>query len=279
MVIINVTYDQGFQNNPQARNAFQAAVDVWANTLISPQPIRINAFYDGVPAALGLIGICIPNGVRGFQGAPNPHWWYVSALGKRLANADLNPNVADMDVHISNTLPNWCFTTGNQPCPPNQLDFMTNALHEICHGLGFISLFTVGGPPLTGEYGRITANMLPPTSFPFPNLDGWASVLGATAQNALAQTVIGNPNVQSTPSAQLANRITRQDAAFGPPLLRGQNATYEAYAPAPFELFSSMDHLEQGTFPHSLMRPALAPGEVIRAPDAPVMDILRGMGW
>ena len=52
---IIVTYDAGFQANPAARAAFQAAVEIWQSTISTPVTIRVSAFANASRVLLAAI--------------------------------------------------------------------------------------------------------------------------------------------------------------------------------------------------------------------------------
>jgi len=130
----------------QARlNAFEHAADVLAQLLVSTVVIRVDAQID--PLGPNILGSAGPNTVhRDFSNALVANTWYVQALANKLAGQDLDPNTSDINATFSSNFSNWYFGLDENP-PIGQFDFATVVLHEITHGLGFLSLVDV----LTGE--------------------------------------------------------------------------------------------------------------------------------
>ncbi|UCE90366.1 MAG: hypothetical protein JSW10_06015 [Pseudomonadota bacterium] len=135
----------------QARlNAFQYAANLAAQMLDSPQEIRIGAALvplggDPFGAVLGFAG---PSFVDwNFGGAPRADTAYVTAVADRLSNSDLNPGEPDV-IAIFNSEVDGDFVLGssrwyyglNGSGSSGDSDFVTVVLHELLHGLGFLSL-------------------------------------------------------------------------------------------------------------------------------------------
>jgi hypothetical protein len=142
-----VTYN-GFP--AEARAAFQAAVDVWAARLSSPVPVVVVANW--TPLGGNVLGSAGPDQFyRGFSGAPNATTWYPSAVANRLAGRDLGSGRPDIVANFNSTYSNWYYgTDGNTPA--GRFDLMSVVLHELGHGLGFVSSFYISGS--TGVYGQ-----------------------------------------------------------------------------------------------------------------------------
>ncbi|MFQ5755182.1 MAG: CFI-box-CTERM domain-containing protein [Acidiferrobacterales bacterium] len=137
----------------QRVNAFQHAANILAGLLNSPVQIRIDTTMDplGGSATSALLGSAGPTFVfRDFTNAPFPLTWYPSALADKLAGMDLNPGVEDIgasfnsdvddDVVLGTT--HWYY--GLDGNAGTDVDFVTVVLHELVHGLGFVSLVELG---------------------------------------------------------------------------------------------------------------------------------------
>ena len=261
---IQITYGPGAQGNPEVQEAFRFALDIWANEIVSSVPIRIFAdFADLGPGTLASAG---PTQVfNNFPNAPVPNVYYNSALANTLANEILDPNEDfDLVVNIGNGI-NWYFGTDGAP-GPGQFDFVTVALHEAGHGLGFISLdqyfddgtatFEGFGLPFTGIYNTYIVNgdgeRL--TDLPSPSME-------------LGDQLISNNLFLDGPNTQ---------ASFGgesPPI----------FAPNPYNGGSSISHWNEASFPagnpNSLMTPQIGSQES----NFDLGDITRGLfrdlGW
>ena len=87
---ISVTY-HGFDNQPKAKAAFQAAVNEWQSVLVSSQVIHVNAYWQnlGNPNILGQAGATAEvNGGDGF--------WYPVALAEARCSCEANSGDAEI---------------------------------------------------------------------------------------------------------------------------------------------------------------------------------------
>ena len=127
----------------EARVAFQYAVDIWAALLQTSVPVRINATFrdlGGVEGGFITLGTAVPGNRIVLIGYDV---WMVGALADTIAGRDTYPGPADLIATFnSNDEVSWYYgTDGNTPS--GQSDFVSLVLHEIGHGLGFISLARV----------------------------------------------------------------------------------------------------------------------------------------
>lgn len=153
---------------PEARAAFQAAVDIWADHLTSEATVRVQASFadlgaceSGQPCVLGSAGpFLLAFNPTGLPPEIRAETFYPFALGDALAGFDLfpveddpdtpqdetrdDPNTpqdesfgADIFSRFNSSYDRFYFgTDGNTP--GNQIDFLTVVLHELGHGLGFV---------------------------------------------------------------------------------------------------------------------------------------------
>lgn len=257
----------------QAMDAFGRALDTLSAALTSYVAIEVTATW-GVNLP-GFTAVCIPNPVENFLNAPVGNVWYPSALADKLANQDLRQNEPDMSVYFSNNA-NWYTGTGSPA--PNQYDLQSIALHELCHGFGFVSAFwNLPGWPYTGSYGnqalinlvnQVVQGTGQPLGFQLPNLNNHPTVYGLHIQD-LKGDQLTNPAAYPNNSNELGAPLVGNNLFFD--LNR-----YQVYAPSRFVPFTSIDHLND---PNSLMRHSIIPGARVRAIDAPVLAILNELGW
>jgi hypothetical protein len=260
-----------------AQTAFNRAVATWSGLLNSGIQVNVTAVWN-VPLPGGLVAICVPNPVENFAGAPQRDTWYPLALADKITNVDIQPANEDLTVFFSQAV---IWNTGAGACPAGQYDLESIALHEMCHGLGFVSTFwVVGGWPYFGHYGD---DALLTTINGVIQGTGQAAALGF----ALPASLHGHPSiyglhVQDLAGAALTDPGRYSSISLGPALV-GNNLFFDAgrtpiYAPNPFQPFTSIDHLISNT---SLMRPSIGPGnaQVTRAVDVPVLAIMTALGW
>ncbi|MBX3027237.1 hypothetical protein KF840_20255 [bacterium] len=132
--------------------AFEYAAELWAATVLSPVQIRISATFDPLncTAASTTLGVAGPVSVfRDFAGAPRANTFYPSALADSLAGMDLAPDEDDIDATFNSAFGTTCpFPAGwyyglDGNAPGEDSDFVTVVLHELGHGLGFITFVDV----------------------------------------------------------------------------------------------------------------------------------------
>jgi hypothetical protein len=257
-----VTYD-GFE--PKAKEAFKAAVDVWSSILKSDVPIRVEAHW----VALGpgdKLGEASPAVFwKDFPNAPMTATEFPIALANKLAKADLGPGKPHILAYFNGDFENWYLETNGQT-PPGKCDFMSAVLHELGHGIGFVSSMAVG-PSCVGNWGINGASPTPFDRF---------------VENQTSQAIIG---VFANSSVQLGKELQSGRIYFnGSTAIAAAGAARpKLYAPAPWIPGSSFSHLDEDTYrpgnPNSLMTPFLDRGEAIHSPGPITLGILKDLGW
>lgn len=252
-----VTY-RGF--SAAARAAFERALAVWSRRLDSPVPITVLAVAERVPA--GFLALAGPAFIwRDFEGAPDPSTWYADALANKLAGEQLDPDTPDI-VASFDLRSDWHFGSG--PAPAGKYDFTTVCLHEIGHGLGFLSFADIlGGKGLVRIFGHPGA-------------------YDRFVENAAGQSLVRDFR---TRSRQLAGQLQGGSLFFDSSIARSASGgdPPRLHAPRPFQPASSISHLDEAAYPagnpDSLMTPALGRGETIRRTGPIALAVLRTIGW
>jgi hypothetical protein len=131
----------GCQSFPSAaRDALNTAANIWANLLHSSTPITIRACWSDLGAYSQTLGYSGGGSyLRDFSGATRRNTWYVSSLANALYGKDIITSEYDMHITFNSNLPgvyHWNYSTDGK-VDSDEYDFLTVALHEICHGLGF----------------------------------------------------------------------------------------------------------------------------------------------
>jgi len=253
----NVTYI-GFQ--PGEQQAFQFAVDIWSNLLVSSVPINMtvqmsSSLSSGVLAATGW-GSLRAN----FKNAQKINTWYVVAMAEKMAGVELSgPTEPDIVMSVGSTIDWYLGTDGNTPA--GQHDLVSVALHEIAHGLGFTSQTLVTGG--SGSYGN--------------NVSGIPVVYTSKIQNGTGQNLVTD---FTSPSALLGDALT-SDSLFFKSFSFTSNLP-RLYAPTVWNSGSSIAHLDEDTYPagnvNSLMTPQIGTAESIHVPGI-ALQMLEDMGW
>jgi hypothetical protein len=266
----------------QARTAFQRAVDIWADHLTSPVPIRVQASF--APLASGTLGSAGPNVTANFPNRPLGNTWYPFALADALAGEDLSPDPGDdffydIIAQFSSTRSDWYFGLDGNP-PPGQFDFVTIVLHELGHGLGFVGSGKVDdgagedeceGTSGTGCWGYFDGQFFG-RPFVFDRfLDD------SSGRPMVDRTVYGNPS-------NSLGFLLQGGALFmdSPEVVRLYGAPAPVWAPTPFNEGSSFSHWDEevvtGTSA-ALMTPQVARGEAYQDPGDITCAFMADIGW
>ncbi|RMG50732.1 MAG: hypothetical protein D6717_13580 [Gammaproteobacteria bacterium] len=204
-------------------------------------------------------------GPNGFFLNPSNGVLYPAAQANQVANRDLDPDSSDItavfnsDVDGNTVLGNahWYYGFSGQP-PGQDQDFVATALHELLHGLGFVTLLAQDGSLPTSTSGA----ELPDIYF-----------------RQLASTVSGTTTALSTLDApDRAVAITSIDKLVwnGTETIGSNSGNAPLmYAPDPYEAGSSVSHFDTTLSPDELMEPIATP----TWRDNLAMAAMRDMGW
>lgn len=247
-----------YRNFPEwAKREFQAAVEIWAAHFVSAPTITIDATWARSPI-FGVLGSARPgNYYSGFDGAPDQSLWYPSALANALAGKDLESGEPEIIINV-NSLGNWN-TRGDGLPTAVEFDLQSALLHEIAHGLGFLS---------TDSYD---------SAF------GYGTIEQPTAYTAYAQLPDGRRlSDLPSPSIELGKALTSQLFWSGPyGTLANGGEKILLYTPEKYEEGSSVSHIDEDTYSklgaNSFMTPNLDPGEVFRAPGSILLGMMEDL--
>ncbi|MDW3192015.1 MAG: hypothetical protein R8G66_06615 [Cytophagales bacterium] len=265
-------------NNEQVIAAMEHALSIWESHLEIDVPIKVNVFF--TPISVGFLGRSIPNGRRDFDGAPFTNIWYPSALANQLTGTELNEGEFDMDILMDGTS-DWYYGTDGNP-GPDQFDFVSVFLHEICHSLGFGSLADI----VEGQGAwsvNIESDLYTP-SFPIPDLENRPTIYDLFLENGLLFRLTDESRF-GNPSFELTLEFTGGDLFWGGEIAQSANGDLrpQIYAPSTFRPGSSIGHLDEATYEsgtsNALMTPTFQRGEVIHEPGPIILGALQDMGW
>lgn len=262
----------------QAQTAFDYAIGIWSNELFGMVPINVEVSFSNLPGTT--LAAASANLIySGNANLPIPGAFYPSALVNQYQGCDLAPAVADIIIVFNSNI-NWYYGT-DLATPLTQYDFVSVALHELGHGLGFFG---------TGKFDDgVGANECDGTAnngcIGLPNgpinYSGNFMVFDEYVANSIGTDI----NTFTNPSGNMGLQLTGDDlfwqGANG--IVANGGMSPKLFVPTTFQLGSSYSHLDENTFPagnqHSLMTPALGAGEAIHD----VGDVCRGMfqdmGW
>ncbi len=285
IVVINAdSVDEGFNDSApftatgnnsattlgQARlNALQYAADLIARVLNSNVEIKISAQMNalGGDASSASLGSASTTSVaQNFTNAPVANTWYTLALAEKLAGANLNSgneiNITfnrdlDGDTVLGST--RWYY--GLDARPGADIDFVTVALHELIHGLGFGDFVTLAtGEKLGGlddAYMRLLEHHGAAVA-DYPSMSDAQRVTASTATGDLHWT--GAAVVAA--SGSLSAGVTVDHV--------------QMYAPSPQESGSSVAHFSTALLPNELMEPNYT---VANHDPGLAAQLLSDVGW
>ena len=240
-----------------ARPAVQAAVDIWSENFASTVPINVNVKWGSSSSYGVLASASAKNNFSNFNGAPDKTLYYASALANALAGRDLDPTSPEIEISITSNAPWYYGTDGN--CPARSFDLVSVILHEMGHGLGFVS----------GNY--------------YEPFSGFGRVDQPTPFDAYAQLPDGRRLADMpSPSLEAGKAMTSDLFWSGENAVKANNGIKpKLYTPSIYEAGSSISHLDEATFSKSVdnavMTPNLDSGEVFHLPGPLVLAMFEDM--
>jgi len=249
----------------EAQAAMRFAADIWGSYLDSDVPVRVAIDWQDRDDTRLLASAGPSTLFRDFAGS-TPNTWYPVALAEAIAGRDLN-DTGDADINVNaNSTANWYFgTDGNTP--RRSIDLVSVMLHELGHGLGFLSsVDTINENQLAIGFGdRFIVYDL------FLDAEGGVPL---TDMGAFAN-----------PSTGLLMAVTSNNLTFDGVRANLENGGSEVplFSPSDFDRGSSVSHLNESTYragtENALMTPFLSAGEAIHDPGPVTLGIFEDMGW
>ena len=197
------------------------------------------------------------NYFNNFVNAPDPTLWYPSALANALAGRDLDKNNPEIVIQVNSAAP-WDTRNDGKPSL-SEYDLQSVFIHEIGHGLGFLS--TDSYDPFFG-FGSIDQ----PTPF-----DAYLQLEDGRRLSDLP-----------SPSIELGRALTNTLVWSGAKGIAANGGVKpKIYTPSRYANGSSVSHLDESTFANSglnsVMTPNLDAGEVFREPGSLLLGMMEDM--
>ena len=247
-----------YNNFPEwAKKEVQASIDVWAANFKSSVVISVDASW-GRSSSWGVLGSARPGSFfSAFSGAPDSSLWYPSALANALAGKDLDRANPEIIIQV-NSAAAWN-TRGDGVPTGSEYDLQSVFLHELGHGLGFLS------------------------NDAYDPFFGLGSLDQPTPFDAYLQTVDGRRLADlPTPSRELGVALTTSLVWSGANGVKANGGVKpKMYTPARYESGSSTSHLDEATFSSagvdSVMTPSLDPGEIFKEPGPLLLAMMEDL--
>jgi len=251
-------FDVKYNNFPDwAKKDVQAAIDVWSANFKSSVVVSVDASW-GRSSSWGVLGSARPGSFfSAFTGAPDPSLWYSSAAANALAGKDLDKANPEIIIQV-NSAAAWD-TRGDGAPSSSEYDLESVFIHEIGHGLGFLS------------------------NDAYDPFYGLGSLDQPTPFDAYLQTSDGRRLADlPTPSKELGVALTSSLMWSGPLGIKANGGIKpKMYTPSRYQSGSSTSHLDENTFSKSgldsVMTPNLDPGEVFHSPGPLLLAMMEDM--
>ena len=247
-----------YNNVPEfAKASIQKAIDTWSENFASKVPVNVNVTWTKAPNSSVLASASAKNIFSNFNGAPDKTLYYPSALANALAGIDLDTAEPELEVNVS-TGDFWYYGLDGK-CPTNKYDLVSVILHEMAHGLGFMSGTYYDSATKVGRF-------LQPTAF------------DAYAQLPDGRRLVDLPS----PSIEMGSAITSTLYWSGANGVKANNDVKPLlFTPAIYEQGSSVSHLDEKTFSNTaenaVMTPNLSAGEVFHLPGALLLAMFEDL--
>ena len=266
--------DCGGQTWPQeAQDALEFAAGIWEEHISSSIPIRIEANWVELPE--NVLGSAGATSFFTLTNAGMPNTAYTIAQASALIDMDIVESESGLDadiiVNINCDFNNWYFGT-DANTPGGLIDFVTVALHEIGHGIGFLGIVNANNNTMRASSGFNNGQI--PYIYEVFAVDGFFNNLT-------------DPDLFPHNSRAKYDFVTgRNSGVFfdgaEAELANDADDNVRIYAPSQFQQGSSFSHLDQTTFSNTenaLMRPRIDMAFAIHNPGPVFCGVLDDMGW
>lgn len=260
-----------YHNVPESViNVVESAFQIWNRILISHVPITTHVYWEeldrNVLASAGAEKV-----YKNFKNAPIREVWYPSALAEAISGENLNGTDPDIKLRINKNI-RWDYSLSSSPAGPSgtagpgTFDLLSVVLHEITHGIGFLSSFD------SSEEKKLKWG-----------IENLPLIFDKSILDAQNQELVNN-RFYSNNSEALFNAVTNHLTYFK--IDSGYYKTRKPilYTTIPFNQSASLSHLantpENFDDPRDrLMLPGLVANAKNQYPGNGILAMLYQMGW
>jgi hypothetical protein len=195
--------------------------------------------------------------------------WYVAAQAADLGYADAGNNTPQIAAQFNKNLGSsgcltgstWYYGTDHNPAP-GQVDFLGTAVHEMMHGLGFLSFVGQDGALFDGEIDNFSSFLMDASTG-----QNWADMTDEERQDSILNT--GN-------LVWVGAKTTDMDSL----LSAGKtNGNVRLYAPASYESGSSTSHFDTAVHYSSDADEVMEPYDAFPQESIMASAAFCDMGW
>ncbi len=257
----------------QSREAvFNAAAQIWADTIVSAVPIVIDATFKGLScnASSATLGSAGPVSAYYYSGGAATYGlvdntFYPVALFNASTGSDASPGKADIRASFNASMDNnnnclyqtnWYYGLDHQP-QGNDIDFFEVVLHEIAHGLGVTSLVDSSGNLLAGKMDSYSRHLKD------KNVGAWTGLSSSQISTSMTNTggLVWSGGEVNALAGDLTNGVNGGEV--------------QMYAPSPYQGGSSVSHFDTALTPNELMEPQYTGNAEL----AHTIALFRDIGW
>lgn len=257
----------------QRQKVIEEAARIWSEALDINTTITLKVSFSELQcnSVSGVVGTASPNEVRrNFAGAPLTDTWYVIALANNLARTDLSPNENDINATFNSLIGTPGCLGGTEfyygfdgNSGSDKIDLLHIVLHELGHGLGFISLLDVSsGAFLSNTTDSFTVNIRD------SNFTAFSQLNDAQRQTSIVTQAIWGGSAVTAGMETLA--LGTLDTGSGSGVL--------LYTPAVLDEGSSLSHWDTVLTPDELMEPN-TPDQGVNLLSAIDIGSMLDTGW
>jgi hypothetical protein len=248
--------------------AMEYAVQIWESLIQSSVPIHMEVNWEKLASdVLGSCGATVF--YSNFDNAPIPNTYYSIALVEKITGKEQScPSDSPDLIARFNSQISWYSSTDGKTSS-QKYDFVSIALHEITHGLGFTGYLQVNTATSTGFWA---------------NSAKYPSIFDQYIED-FNKRRLTNTTYYKNSSNTLYKALTSNQLYSGSPVAYawGFENRPRLYVPSVFSNGSSIYHLNDATYlagtENSLMTHSAGTGEAIHSPGPLTAGIMGDLGW
>jgi hypothetical protein len=269
--IFTVTFEDAVPE--EARTPVRYALLIWQQYITTPRPMNVRVGWANDPEESYLASASPGDFELGDFFDEGKQLLEPIGIYKKKNNTDSFG--ADIRITINGANESELYYGIDGNCPNNRYDLATIILHEVGHGLGFVS----GGREDTSDATQALGEL------GFGSSDQMAYLNFDPFLETFEGNELVNSELYPESSVEMYAALTSNRLFFAGPLATAANGGFRPriYAPTTFNSGSSISHLNEFSFlsgdPNSLMTPRVGLGEVNHDPGPVTVAILGDMGW